>query len=214
MDAARERPQFLDRALELGVDLGQQRVERLRIGAGLVAGEPDREPQAEQRLLGTVVEVALDPSPLGVGRVDQPHARLADLVQARAQLGLQARVLQRQLRGGGHRPEQLRILQQRGVIDERRERLLALPQHRDAAVLVVLGQLHRVSRRRPRRPARSGNQKATRSEGSPSVRASSSRSPPGSGAEPSSTIRSATTERCWRVRSMPIRNPTGIRPNE
>ena len=121
--AARERAQFLDRALELFVDVGQQRVERLRI-ARPVAGEPDGEPQAEQRLLGAVVEVALDPAALRVGRGNQPLARVADLVQAGAEVGLQARVLQRELRGCGHRLEQFRILEQCGVVDQRRERFV------------------------------------------------------------------------------------------
>ena len=109
-----------------------------------VAGEPDGEPQAEQRLLGPVVEVALDPAALRVGRGHQPGARFAHVVQPRAQLGLQARVLQRELRGRGHRPEQLRVLEQRRVVDQRRERLVAVvAQHRDAAAVVVVERLRR-----------------------------------------------------------------------
>ena len=122
------------------VDLGQKRVERLRIAALLRAGQPDREAQSEQRLLGAVVEVALDAATFGVGRAHQPCARLADVVQAGAQIGLEPRVLEREPGRGGDGFEQFRVLAQRGVVDQRGQRLTGVPQHGHALLLAV-GQL-------------------------------------------------------------------------
>ena len=61
-------------------------------------GEAQREPDREQALLRAVVEVALDPPALGVGRRHDPRPRVAHDQQLRAQLGLQPRVLERQPR--------------------------------------------------------------------------------------------------------------------
>ena len=79
-----------DRGLEFGVDLVQVRLERRGVGSAAIAGEPKCEPQAEQCLLCAVVQVALDPAALGVGRRDDPRARLTHLEQPRADLRLQA----------------------------------------------------------------------------------------------------------------------------
>ena len=70
-------------------------------------------------LLRAVVQVALDLAARGVARRDQPGARGAQLLVARPQLGVEALVAQREpgrRAGGAH---ELRLLQQRRVVDDR-----------------------------------------------------------------------------------------------
>ena len=128
---------FVDRVLQLGIDLGELRVEPRGVAVAAVAREPHGQPEPEQCLLRAVVEVALDPAALGVGRRHEPRARLPHLEQSRAQLGLQARVLQREPRRRGHRLEQLGVLEQRRVVDQGGERLVVVVQYRDAPARVV-----------------------------------------------------------------------------
>ena len=55
---------------------------RARIGVGgqLALGEPQRERERHEALLGTVVEVSLEPAALGVARGDEPGARAGELL--------------------------------------------------------------------------------------------------------------------------------------
>jgi hypothetical protein len=67
------------------------------------------------------VEVALD-APAGlVGGLDDARARAAQLVDAGAQVGLQARVVDRERGGGGGGLDQLRRGVELGVVDGRRD---------------------------------------------------------------------------------------------
>jgi hypothetical protein len=54
------------------------------------------QPDPEQPLLGAVVEVALEPTPLGVIGGDDARPRSADLGKLRAKLSLETRVLERE----------------------------------------------------------------------------------------------------------------------
>ena len=73
----------------------------------------------------------------------QPRARGLQLVEARAQLGLQALVLQRQRGRGGHRAHEPGLVGQRGVVDDRADAdALALDLGHRAA-RARLGQLDR-----------------------------------------------------------------------
>ena len=63
---------------------------------------PQVEREADELLLGAVVEVALDPPARVVGGLDDPQPRDPQLLHAGAQLGLQALVVDRQ-RGGARR---------------------------------------------------------------------------------------------------------------
>ena len=119
VDAARERPQLVEGVDHLGVRLGEELVDRRRAAVGEpAAGELEREPDPEQPLLRAVVEVALEAAPLGVACLDDPRARGAHLRELGAQLGLQARVLEREARRGADRLDELRVVEQRGVVDE------------------------------------------------------------------------------------------------
>ena len=73
--------------------------------------------QREQPLLGAVVEVALEPAPLGVARLDDPRARHAQIVELGQHLGLQPFVLEREPDGGADLA--LELGDRRGVRDER-----------------------------------------------------------------------------------------------
>ena len=78
--AACERPDLGDG----GIDLSGQLAQRDRRGRGVLAwspGEIDPYPQAEQSLLGALVDVALDPSALVVGARGDSRARFVDLAQ-------------------------------------------------------------------------------------------------------------------------------------
>ena len=82
MDPAGELAQLLDRELELRRGL-IRRGDRLGVLAG-PSGEPSpdaaqRERDRDEPLLGAVVEVALQPAALLVGRLDDPRPRAADL---------------------------------------------------------------------------------------------------------------------------------------
>ena len=70
MDAARERAELLECAADLGVRLGEELVDGAVPVGDSAAGELEREPDPEQALLGAVVEVALEPPPLGVSGLD------------------------------------------------------------------------------------------------------------------------------------------------
>ena len=68
--------------------------------------ELQREADAEQALLRAVVEVALEAPPLGVARLDEPHARRAQLRELAAELRMQPLVLEREARSRARRLEQ------------------------------------------------------------------------------------------------------------
>ena len=95
------------------------------------AGELEREPDPEQALLGAVVEVALEPPPLGVSGLDDAGAGGAHLGELGAELRLQARVLEREARGGADRLEELGLVQERRVVDERGDASAVMLEHGD-----------------------------------------------------------------------------------
>ena len=78
-------------------------------------------PDAEQALLCAVVEVALEPAALLVAGLHDPRARLPQLGELRAQLGLKPLVLEREPRSRAGRLEQRRLVEQHRVVDDRGE---------------------------------------------------------------------------------------------
>ena len=91
MDAARELAQLLDRELRLLARLRDELRGAVGIAGDPRLGEPERDGHRDEPLLRAVVEVALDPPPLGVGGGDDALARVAQRVHAVAQ---QARAAQ------------------------------------------------------------------------------------------------------------------------
>ena len=114
MDATRQLAQFLDRNLKLVDRLGEDPLDlRIEIPAELALSKPELERKRDQSLLRTVVQVALDPAPLRVGRLGQARAGSLQLGQPGAQLSLKARVLERQRGSGAHRLHELLVLSER-----------------------------------------------------------------------------------------------------
>ena len=92
-----------------------------RRGRGRAAPEPaELERERDQPLLGAVVEVALQPLPLLLSRLDHPPARAAQLLEAGLQLDVQPAVLERDGGRRADRVEQLGLVVERGVVHQRR----------------------------------------------------------------------------------------------
>ncbi len=118
MDAPRELAQLGQRTRQpLRQPVDQRR------DLGLVGNPAVQQAQLERErnelLLGTVVQVALDPPARRVGRLHDPQSRDAQLLQPRAQVGLQALVVDRQRRCRRSRLHELAGGVQRGVVDDR-----------------------------------------------------------------------------------------------
>src|SRR5215218_9456396 len=79
------------------------------------------ERERNEALLRSVVEIALDPPPLLVSRCDDSAAGLLDLRQLRVHLRVQPGVLQRHPGSGAGGLNELRLLAQARIVDERRE---------------------------------------------------------------------------------------------
>ena len=79
VDAAGEVAQLGQRLLRLGVGLVEQLPRLVGVGGKSLAGHAEVHREGDEPLLRAVVEVALDPPALGLGRVDHPRAaRLED----------------------------------------------------------------------------------------------------------------------------------------
>ena len=112
--------------------------------------EPELERQRDEPLLRAVVQVALQAPALGQPGLEQPLARALQLVDAGAQLGVEALVVERERGGGADRRDELGLVAQRAVVDERADAAaLALDPRRRALGIVV------VRAARPRRPSAS-----------------------------------------------------------
>ena len=94
---------------------GQAGVRQPRLEHPQVQGERD------ELLLGTVVQVALDPPAGVVGGLDDPQPRDPQLLHPGAQLGLQALVVDRQRGGARRRGDELGRGVELGVVDDRRQ---------------------------------------------------------------------------------------------
>ena len=79
VDAARELAQLDRRLAQFGRRLVEQLAGRGRVLVDLAARGLEGHRDADQLLLGAVVEVALDPAPRLVGGLDQPRPRFAQL---------------------------------------------------------------------------------------------------------------------------------------
>ena len=123
VDAVGQLAQLRERERERFAGLAHERSGRRRLARELCLEQPERHRDRDEPLLGAVVEVALDPPPLGVGRLDQPRARRLQLDQPGAQLGLQALVLEREARGRADRPHELGVVLEHGVVQQHGDRL-------------------------------------------------------------------------------------------
>ena len=139
VDPAGELAQLGDRLL----DLVLRAREHVRVGRVAARGrEPERDGERDEPLLRAVVEVALDPPPLGVGRGDDPGPRRPHLGELRAHLGRQALVLEHEPRRRAHGLHERRLVEQRRIVDERGD-LLALRGHQRDRPVRALRELER-----------------------------------------------------------------------
>ena len=79
------------------------------------------------------MEVALEPPPLGVPGLDDAGTRSAHLGELGAELGLKARVLEREARGGADGLEELGLVLERRIVDERGDAPPVVLEHGDGA---------------------------------------------------------------------------------
>ena len=110
------------------------------------------EREADELLLGAVVEVALEPAARGVGGLDDAHARDAQLLHARAQVGLQALVVECERGRRGGRLHELGAGLQRRVVDDRRDAPAVALDRRPRAPGAAVGQHDGPARPRRRTP--------------------------------------------------------------
>ena len=139
VDATGEGAQFVERADHFGVGFGEEPVERGASVGEAAADELKGEADPEQALLGAVVEVALEPSALGVAGFDDARSRGPHLVELGAQLGLQAGVLQRQARRRADRVDEGGVVEECGVVNERGEAPAVALQDGDGAARLGVG---------------------------------------------------------------------------
>ena len=178
-----------------------------RVGRERALCEGERQRERHEPLLRAVVEVALEPPTLGVGGLDEPRPGRAQLLEARAQLRLQALVLEREPGGGDDPVDELGMVAQRRVVDERRDRKPGALDGRGHAARAVSRQRDRLAVDVDERVVAQPVGELER--GVAERAASASRSLPGSGVSPSSTTSVATAERASRLRSSPARNASG-----
>ena len=203
---ARQLAQLVERGLQLGARLVEQR-RRLRRPLHLHPRQLELQRQRHQPRLRAVVQVALEPPPLGVAGLDQPRPRGAQLLDPRPQLRLQPLVLERQRRrraGGAH---ELRLVVERRVVGDRGDpaalhldRRPPRPRHRHRMperVDVALGLRQPVRQRQRRVAERVGQRRPQRALARRLARPARSARPP---------------PRPWarRLRSRPTRNPNGM----
>ncbi len=111
---------------------------RLRVGCQLLLEQAQLQRQRDQPLLCAVVQIALQPLPLLLARFDHPRARALQLLQMRLLLGLQARVLERDPGRRADRGEQLGLIVQIPVVEQRREMsTVSVDQRRRSSTLRV-----------------------------------------------------------------------------
>ena len=119
MDAARQLAQLLERLAQLLARRRRAALGGRRGSSSSLARASRAQRERDEALLGAVVQVALEAPALGQAEATMLAARLLQLRDAGAQLGLQALVLQRQRGGGGRPSAELGVVGERGVVDDR-----------------------------------------------------------------------------------------------
>ena len=213
VDAARQLAQLRER-------LGELRRSRSRRAACADGSSPDAaleqaqlQRQGDQALLGAVVQVALQAPALGVARRDDALARGLHLGEPGLRLGVQALVLERDARRGADGLDQLGVVVERGVVDERGELGAVALDRGGRAIGGDRGHQHRAGRRRRRSPGTRAAGRPRRGSGRrASWPAPSCRSPPRVVLR--SRKRSARPPRARRERSSPTRKAAGTLTSE
>jgi hypothetical protein len=100
IDAVREAAQLVRCLPDVGAELGQNLQKLVVVAFGQLAGQAQLDRQGGEPLLGAVVQVALDPAPLTVGRRHDPGPRSLQFARLMAQL----------LNRGGQRGAELGVM--------------------------------------------------------------------------------------------------------
>ena len=129
MNAKGELAQLVNRDGELGGRSCDKRLGCCRVGPDSRAKQAKLHSERDEPLLRTVVQVAFEPAALLIAGADDPRPRRAQLTHARPQLSPQSLVCERDSGGGDNRLEQLSLVRQRGVVDDRSNTLTVLLHH-------------------------------------------------------------------------------------
>ena len=127
IDAVRGRAEVVERIVEVRRELCEPAVERAVVCE--VAGELELDSQRDELLLHAVMEIPLDLAPFRRGGSHEPPLRRAQRVHRVEQIVFQPAILERQERGGSDGLDELGIVAQRVVVDERQNLGLAVPEH-------------------------------------------------------------------------------------
>ena len=139
---ARDLAQLLERGRDLAPRLTEPRA-RIRVAVQLLFEQAQLERERDQPLLRAVVQVALEPLALLLTSVDDPRARALELFQASSQLGVQPGVLECDAGRRADRVEQLGLVTQRRVVQQRRHAHPVSVDQRRRSPAVIARQLHR-----------------------------------------------------------------------
>ena len=123
MDAARELAQLLGRRRRAPAAASSSSAAAASGSSRARLARAAGQRQRDQPLLGAVVQVALEPAALVVGRLHDPRARGAQLLDLRPQLGVEPLVLERERGRCADRLGSAPVLVERSVVDDRADRL-------------------------------------------------------------------------------------------
>ena len=144
MDPACELARLLERRRDFAPRLLDLRP-RLRIVVQPLFQEAQLERERDEPLLCPVVEVPLQPLSLLAGRFDDPCPGPAKLFEPSTKLHMKLGVLESDGRSGRHGLEELRLLLQRRVMQERCDGFATAIDHRHRAVAAGIGKLDRAA---------------------------------------------------------------------
>ena len=206
MDPVRELAQLVDGDLQLVGAPSSSGPPRVDAPRPTPLRAPELERERDQPLLRAVVQVALDPTPLLVGRGDDPRARLLHLLELRAHLRVEPRVLEGET-GSGARPRPASAPP--AGSDRGRARRAARRRARSASPR-ARPFVRDLERRPPRRRTRRARAARTRPRASGRPRAFAQLvAYLGAGVRSSSTTSSPTCARARRARRSPARSASG-----
>ena len=118
--AGGDRAQVGDRGADLADRSVERRVDRQRAARQRALDPAQHDAERDEPLLRAVVQVALDPPPLGVPGLGDPRARGLDLGELQPQLDAQPRELDRDRGRVDHRAQQVGPLGELRVVQEHR----------------------------------------------------------------------------------------------
>ncbi|HEY7926837.1 MAG TPA: hypothetical protein VIG86_05370 [Candidatus Dormibacteraeota bacterium] len=96
VDATRQVTQSIERFISVPLELGQDRPGPVGVLQRLHLRQPKLDLERDEVLLGTIVQVALDPAPFTILRRDQPLPRRTEVLEPRRQVRAEPHVLEHQ----------------------------------------------------------------------------------------------------------------------